>query len=205
MIVSSEGQVLGEGFHLRKGTPHAEAAALAATRARGVSAEEMGRATAYVTLEPCHRGPGKTTPPCDEAIVASGLREVHIALLDPDPTFGNAGVAHLREAGVRVSVGTLAAEVEASLRPYLHHRCTRLPYVVLKVRRGKPCAMFSRPPPSTILLALFHLLSSTYSRPCEIVGTFSPTHVIPTLRDRSPPLQSLSSTSVTLLHHVRLP
>ena len=49
----------------------------------------MEAATCYVTLEPCHRGPGKTTPPCDEALVASGLKSVHIALVDPDPSFGS--------------------------------------------------------------------------------------------------------------------
>ena len=90
VIVASDGAtVLGEGFHMQKGGKHAEAAALADVAARGVTREQMVTATAYVTLEPCHCGPGKTTPPCDEALVASGLREVHIALLDPDEAFGN--------------------------------------------------------------------------------------------------------------------
>lgn len=136
VIVAADGKtVLGEGFHIRKGGPHAEAAALADAQQRGITFDQMSGATAYVTLEPCHRGPGKTTPPCDEALVASGLREVHIAILDPDPTFGNAGAEHLRKHGVRVTVGTGAEEVTGSLRPYLHHRRTGLPYVVLKVAR----------------------------------------------------------------------
>ena len=125
--------MLGQGFHLRKGGPHAEASALADARSHGVTSEQMATATAYVTLEPCHRGPAKTTPPCDEALVSSGLRDVHIALVDPDPTFGNAGASYLREQGFRVTVGTAAQAVTASLRPYLHHRRTRLPWVVLKV------------------------------------------------------------------------
>jgi len=134
VIVDADGQtVLAEGFHKQRGGPHAEAAALADARARDVSEEQMARATAYVTLEPCHRGPNKTTPPCDEALVSSGLRDIHIALLDPDPSFGNAGLEHLRAAGVRVTLGTAADAVATSLQPYLHQRRTRRPWVVLKV------------------------------------------------------------------------
>ena len=133
VIVAADGKtVLGEGFHVRKGGPHAEAAALADTRARGIAREQMESATAYVTLEPCHMGPGKTTPACDEALIAHGIRNVHIALLDPDVSFGNAGVQHLREHGVEVTIGTCADAVADSLRPYLHHRRTSMPYVVLK-------------------------------------------------------------------------
>ena len=135
VIVAEDGMtVLAEGWHERKGGPHAEAAALAAAAASGVSREAMSTATAYVTLEPCHRGPGKTTPPCDEAMVASGLRRVHIAVTDPDPAFGGgAGIAYLRENGVEVVTGTAREPVAASLRPYLHQRRTGTPWVVLKV------------------------------------------------------------------------
>ena len=133
VIVGADGEtVLAEGFHQRKGGPHAEAAALANAKARGVPRSEMSGATAYVTLEPCHGGPGKTTPPCDEALVASGIPHVHLALLDPDPAFGG-GAAYLRSQGVRVTVGAAAAAVRASLRPYLHQRLTGMPWVVLKV------------------------------------------------------------------------
>lgn len=134
-VIVAEGgtEVLAEGYHVRKGDKHAEATALADARSRGVSREAMAAATCYVTLEPCHRGPGKSTPPCDEAMVASGLRDVHVAVIDPDPAFGGAGIGHLRSHGVRVTVGTASQAVAASLRPYLHQRRTRLPYVVLKV------------------------------------------------------------------------
>lgn len=115
VIVARDGQtVLAEGFHTQKGAPHAEAAALMDARERGVSEQQFAEATAYVTLEPCHRGPGKTTPPCDEALVASGLREVHVALVDPDPSFGKAGVEYMRASGVRVTVGTGAAALCSS-------------------------------------------------------------------------------------------
>lgn len=134
VIVAKDGaEVLAEGYHERKGGPHAEASALRAAAASGVTREQFNGATCYVTLEPCHRGPGKTTPPCDEALVASGLRSVHIAIADPDPKFGNAGVKHLQSHGVAVTIGTAAAAVRSSLRPYLHQRATGRPWVVLKV------------------------------------------------------------------------
>lgn len=134
VIVSEDGEtVLAEGFHREKGGPHAEAAALAHASKQAVPREAMESATCYVTLEPCHRGPGKTTPPCDEALVAAGLRTVHVAMVDPDPTFGGAGVEYLRQNGITVVVGTAGEAVAHSLRPYLHQRRTKAPYVVLKV------------------------------------------------------------------------
>ena len=140
VIVAGDGEeILAEGFHKQKGGPHAEATALANAKERGITREQMEAATCYVTLEPCHRGPGKTTPPCDEALVASGLKSVHIALVDPDPSFGSpdgtscAAKVFLESQGVSVTVGTGAAAVAESLRPYLHQRSTKKPYVVLKV------------------------------------------------------------------------
>ena len=132
VIVGADGAVLAEGFHKQKGGPHAEAAALADAREKQVPREAMAGATAYVTLEPCHMGPGKTTPACDEAIVASGIKAVHIALLDPDPSFGG-GADFLRSQGVEVTVGAAADAVLESLRPYLYQRRTGRPWVVLKV------------------------------------------------------------------------
>ena len=114
VIVGADGALLAEGFHEQKGGPHAEAAALIDLRKKSVPSEALAAATAYVTLEPCHMGPGKTTPACDEALVGAGIRSVHIALLDPDPAFGG-GAAFLRSKGVEVTVGAAAEAVRASL------------------------------------------------------------------------------------------
>lgn len=134
VIVAADGvEILAEGYHQRKGGKHAEAAALADAKAKGVTRAQMEGATVYCTLEPCHRGPGKTTPPCDEALVKSGIKSIHVAVLDPDPVFANADNAYLRSEGVAVTVGTGADAVAASLRPYLHQRRTKRPYVILKV------------------------------------------------------------------------
>lgn len=114
-----------EGATCPPGGPHAEVVALAAAgdAARG--------ATLVCTLEPCSFH-GRT-PPCVDAIVAAGVRRVVAAMADPDPRVGGRGFAALRDAGVEVEVGLLAAEVEDQLAPYVKHRRTGRPWVVLKL------------------------------------------------------------------------
>ncbi|MDY7103450.1 MAG: bifunctional diaminohydroxyphosphoribosylaminopyrimidine deaminase/5-amino-6-(5-phosphoribosylamino)uracil reductase RibD [Actinomycetota bacterium] len=105
--------------------PHAEVVAL---RAAGAAA---AGATLYVTLEPCsHHG---RTPPCVDAVLASGVRRVVVAVTDPDERVAGRGIAALREAGLDVTVGVRAEEVADQLAPYLHHRRTGRPWVVLKL------------------------------------------------------------------------
>lgn len=124
VLVSPDGEVVGEGWHPFAGGPHAEAAALAA------AGEAARGATAYVTLEPCdHHG---RTPPCTEALIAAGVAEVVVAHLDPDPRVSGRGVRRLEEAGVRVSVGTLAAEAEALNEAYLTAQRLGRPFVLYK-------------------------------------------------------------------------
>jgi diaminohydroxyphosphoribosylaminopyrimidine deaminase / 5-amino-6-(5-phosphoribosylamino)uracil reductase len=107
------------------GGPHAEVAALGAAgaAARG--------ATLYVTLEPCaHHG---RTPPCSEAIIAAGVTRVVVGIEDPDERVAGRGIAALRAAGLDVTVGVAADEVADQLAPYLKHRTTGQPWVVLKL------------------------------------------------------------------------
>jgi len=115
-----------EGATAPPGGPHAEVTALA--RAGELHAQG---ATLFTTLEPCaHHG---RTPPCTEAIVAAGVARVVIAVEDPDPQVAGRGVAMLRAAGIEVSVGTGATEVTEQLAPYLKHRTTGRPWVILKM------------------------------------------------------------------------
>ncbi|CAJ1357269.1 unnamed protein product [Effrenium voratum] len=130
-VVVKEGCVLGEGYHKGPGTPHAEVEAFRDAEAKGVS--DFTGATLYTTLEPCHRGPGKRTPPCDELVVAKKVKRCVIGHVDPDPSFGGVGVGFLREAGIEVDVGISEEKVRDSFRSYLHHRQTGRPYVVLKI------------------------------------------------------------------------
>jgi diaminohydroxyphosphoribosylaminopyrimidine deaminase/5-amino-6-(5-phosphoribosylamino)uracil reductase len=107
------------------GGPHAEISALAAAgdRVRG--------ATLYATLEPCaHQG---RTPPCVDAIVAAGVSRVVVGVVDPDPSVDGRGIAALHDAGIAVEVGVAVDAVAEQLAPYLTHRRTGRPWVVLKL------------------------------------------------------------------------
>ncbi|HEY9557428.1 MAG TPA: bifunctional diaminohydroxyphosphoribosylaminopyrimidine deaminase/5-amino-6-(5-phosphoribosylamino)uracil reductase RibD, partial [Acidimicrobiales bacterium] len=88
-------------------------------------------ATAWVTLEPCsHHG---RTPPCAAALVEARVARVVVGIEDPDPNVAGAGVAMLRAAGIDVEVGVEAEATAKSLAPYLVHRRSGRPYVVLKL------------------------------------------------------------------------
>lgn len=110
------------------GGRHAERVALDAAAAAG--ADTVG-ATAYVTLEPCsHHG---RTPPCADALVQAGVARVVLALTDPDPKVAGRGIERLRAAGIEVRTGVHEAAAAVQLAPYLHHRRTGRPFVVLKL------------------------------------------------------------------------
>jgi len=123
-VITSEGDWF-EGATAPPGGPHAEVVALEAAgeRARG--------ATLITTLEPCaHHG---RTPPCTGAILAAGVARVVVGVLDPDPQVSGRGVEVLREGGVSVDVGVGSDEAAELLAPYLKHRRTGRPWVVLKL------------------------------------------------------------------------
>lgn len=124
-VIVNGGRIVGEGFHRRYGSDHAEVAAL-----RHCPPAAAKGATVFVTLEPCdHHG---KTPPCTEALVAAGVAEVIVGLRDPHPRVSGRGLRRLRRAGIRVATGLLADEIRALNAPYLK-RCTEgLPYVIAK-------------------------------------------------------------------------
>jgi diaminohydroxyphosphoribosylaminopyrimidine deaminase/5-amino-6-(5-phosphoribosylamino)uracil reductase len=122
-VVVRNGQVVGEGWHERKGGPHAEVVALEAAGrlARG--------ATLYVTMEPCaHHG---STPPCTEAVLESGVAKVVAGSLDPNPDAGG-GLELLRESGIEVEHADsfAAREQNAAWRTWISER---RPFVILKL------------------------------------------------------------------------
>src|SRR5450830_1477970 len=103
-VIVRDGQIVGEGWHVRTGEPHAEVHALRAAgdRARG--------ATAYVTLEPCtHYG---RTPPCTEALTSAGVARVVYACPDCDARVAGKAAGLLREAGLEVQAGPLQEEAQ---------------------------------------------------------------------------------------------
>jgi diaminohydroxyphosphoribosylaminopyrimidine deaminase/5-amino-6-(5-phosphoribosylamino)uracil reductase len=124
-VIADREQVLGEGWHMRAGEPHAEVFALRAAgpRARGASV--------YVTLEPCsHTG---RTPPCADALIAAGVKRVVCCTADPNPKVSGGGIDRLRAAGIEVSTGMFAHEARR-LNPGFFSRFERgRPYVRLKM------------------------------------------------------------------------
>ena len=123
-VLARDGEIVGEGWHERAGEAHAEPIAIrnAGDRARG--------ATAYVTLEPCsHHG---RTPPCVDVLLASGVRRVIYAVGDPDPRVNGRGAKLLREAGVEVESGLLAADAEALNEGFLTRMRRKRPFIRLK-------------------------------------------------------------------------
>jgi diaminohydroxyphosphoribosylaminopyrimidine deaminase/5-amino-6-(5-phosphoribosylamino)uracil reductase len=122
VVLDEDGAVVGEGAHITPGTPHAERHALDAAGDRAAGG------TIVVTLEPCsHHG---RTGPCADAIIDAGVRRVVAAIPDPDARVAGSGFARLRDGGVEVIVGVLAAAAEALDPGYLTHRRLGRPRVV---------------------------------------------------------------------------
>jgi diaminohydroxyphosphoribosylaminopyrimidine deaminase / 5-amino-6-(5-phosphoribosylamino)uracil reductase len=122
-VLVRDGEIVGEGWHERKGGPHAEIVALEAAgeRARG--------ATLYVSMEPCaHHG---TTPPCTEALLRAGVTKVVAASLDPNPK-ARGGLDVLRAAGVDVELQDSFA-ARAQNEAWRTWVSARRPFVILKL------------------------------------------------------------------------
>ncbi|MDD2057147.1 bifunctional diaminohydroxyphosphoribosylaminopyrimidine deaminase/5-amino-6-(5-phosphoribosylamino)uracil reductase RibD [Pseudomonas sp. GD03860] len=124
-VIARDGQIVGEGWHVRAGEPHAEVHALR-------QAGELARgACAYVTLEPCsHHG---RTPPCAEALVKAGVARVVAAMQDPNPQVAGQGLKRLAEVGIEVASGVLEAEARALNPGFLKRMEFGLPFVRAKL------------------------------------------------------------------------
>ncbi len=164
VLLDENGAVLAEGFHQKAGAAHAEAAAIAVARERGVVDRIH---TVVVTLEPCnHHG---RTPPCAGAILETPARRVVIAVADPNPAVAGGGATRLSAAGLNVvfaeDVPELCAEYRLARRlvaPFVKHALTGLPWVTVKQAVDEAGSMV--PPPgrktftSRSSLALAHRL-----------------------------------------------
>ena len=127
-VLVKDGQVIAEGWHDHLGGLHAEQMAIHDAENNGHS---PNGAVAYVTLEPCnHFG---RTPPCTEALMWAGIKEVIIAHEDPNPTVRGAGIQALEDAGIAVSYGLLESQAALQMRPFLHWCEHRRPLVCVKL------------------------------------------------------------------------
>jgi diaminohydroxyphosphoribosylaminopyrimidine deaminase/5-amino-6-(5-phosphoribosylamino)uracil reductase len=129
VILDRAGQVAGEGWHEYDLVEHAEEIALQ------VAAQHAGNrllgGTAYVNLEPCnHTG---RTPPCTDALIASGLRRVVAATIDLNPAVAGHGMDRLREAGIEVTLDVCQAEARRLNEGFARWSQHRRPLVLMKV------------------------------------------------------------------------
>jgi diaminohydroxyphosphoribosylaminopyrimidine deaminase/5-amino-6-(5-phosphoribosylamino)uracil reductase len=123
-VIVKDDVIVGEGYTQPPGSAHAEIVALqqAGEKAKG--------ATMYVTLEPCcHQG---RTPPCTKAIIAAGIANVHISIIDPDLRVCGRGKSDLEAAGIKTSVGDHEDQAQELNEAYIKHTHTGLPFVIGK-------------------------------------------------------------------------
>jgi diaminohydroxyphosphoribosylaminopyrimidine deaminase/5-amino-6-(5-phosphoribosylamino)uracil reductase len=124
-VIVKDGKTVGEGWHQKPGTPHAEILAIrnAGTRAKG--------AHLYVNLEPCsHFG---RTPPCVDAIARAGIVRIVAGCGDPNPEVNGKGFEILRKAGLEVNVGLFEERAKELNRAFLHFVENGTPFVTLKL------------------------------------------------------------------------
>ena len=125
VIADADGKIVGEGWHRKAGTPHAEVNAIADMKAK----QRQGH-TAFVTLEPCsHWG---RTGPCCEALIKAGIKRVVAAMEDPNPKVAGNGFRRLREAGVEVITGVCEKEARRLNEHFLLWVTQNRPFVSLK-------------------------------------------------------------------------
>ncbi|MBR4481185.1 MAG: bifunctional diaminohydroxyphosphoribosylaminopyrimidine deaminase/5-amino-6-(5-phosphoribosylamino)uracil reductase RibD [Prevotella sp.] len=128
VIVSADGRIIGEGYHVRCGEGHAEVNAFASVRSEDEPL--LSRATMYVSLEPCsHYG---KTPPCADLIIKKGVRRVVVGCIDEFAEVQGRGIQKLRDAGITVEVGVLEKECKDLNRRFFTFHREKRPYIILK-------------------------------------------------------------------------
>ncbi|MET0087684.1 MAG: bifunctional diaminohydroxyphosphoribosylaminopyrimidine deaminase/5-amino-6-(5-phosphoribosylamino)uracil reductase RibD [Sedimenticola sp.] len=124
-VLVRDGRIIGEGYHLRAGKPHAERNAIADAGGSATGA------TAYVTLEPCcHHG---RTPPCTEGLIEAGVSRVVMAMQDPNPLVSGDGARRLRDAGIEVESGILESQARELNPGFIRRMESGLPFVRCKL------------------------------------------------------------------------
>jgi diaminohydroxyphosphoribosylaminopyrimidine deaminase / 5-amino-6-(5-phosphoribosylamino)uracil reductase len=125
VISDDKGDIVGQGWHHKAGSAHAEVHAL------NQAGQKATGATAYVTLEPCsHTG---RTPPCANALIKAGVKRVVAAMVDPNPLVAGTGLALLRAKNIETASGLLASQAALLNRGFIKRMQTGLPWVTVKL------------------------------------------------------------------------
>lgn len=125
-VVVHDGKIIGEGYHVRCGEPHAEVNAVNSVKDKRLLKES----TVYVSLEPCsHYG---KTPPCADMLAETGVKRVVVGCIDPFAKVQGRGVEKLRAAGIDVTVGVLESECRELNRRFITFQSLKRPYITLK-------------------------------------------------------------------------
>src|SRR3569833_3014894 len=198
-VVVKDGGILGRGWTQPGGRPHAEPEALrrAGEAARG--------ATLYVTLEPCsHFG---KSPPCVDAVIASGIARVVSAIEDPNPEVAGQGHARLRAAGITVDIGLCAAEAARDHAGHFSRFRDKRPHVILKLALSsdnkiagagrKPVAITGEAAKARV-----HLLRAQCDAVLVGIGTVNADD--PLLTCRLPGMEAVSPVRVVLDRNLRI-
>lgn len=125
-VIVADGKIIGEGWHRRYGSGHAEVNAVASVADKA----KLRGATVYVTLEPCsHYG---KTPPCSKLLIDSEVGRVVVGVRDPFREVSGRGIAMLRDAGIEVTEGVLEDECRELNLEFMTAHTLRRPFVRLK-------------------------------------------------------------------------
>lgn len=128
VIVSEDGRIIGEGYHVRCGEGHAEVNAFASVKQEDMPL--LSKSTLYVSLEPCsHYG---KTPPCADLIIQKGVQKVVIGTIDPFAKVQGRGIQKLRDAGIQVKVGVCEQECNELNKVFFTFHSKHRPFITLK-------------------------------------------------------------------------
>jgi diaminohydroxyphosphoribosylaminopyrimidine deaminase / 5-amino-6-(5-phosphoribosylamino)uracil reductase len=199
-VIVKDGEIVGRGWTQPSGRPHAEIEALR-------RAGEMARgATLYVTLEPCSHH--SKSPPCADAVIASGIARVVSAMEDPNPEVAGRGHARLRSAGIAVDVGIEAAAARRDHAGHIRRMRDGRPHVMLKLAisaDGKAAGAGGRRVAITgnAVRDRVHLMRARSDAIVIGIGTVLADD--PVLTCRLPGIAKMSPTRVVLDASLRLP
>ena len=125
-VIVHNNMIIGEGYHIKYGEPHAEVNAISSVK----NEQLLKESTIYVSLEPCsHYG---KTPPCADLIIEKGIRKVVIGCKDPFPLVAGRGIEKLKNAGIEVITGVLENECKELIKRFIVFNREKRPYIILK-------------------------------------------------------------------------